>query len=80
MSAMPHRLFHAVVLAALPACGSTTTTDPPGDAARDTTAASDTATSDTSTPDTATSETSVVTDTEISDTCYCKPGCLPCIK
>ena len=78
---MRHRLFHAVVLAALPGCGSSSppvTPDVPADAAVGEVAAD-------AAVDTARAETAAVDaaiDTSEPETCVdgCGKDCLPCIK
>ena len=84
MTTMRHRLFHAVVIAALPACGSTTPPVSPDPATKDATADTTMSATDSATnTDSATTETTIVFDTaseEVDANCYCKPGCLPCIK
>lgn len=81
MKAMRHRLFRAVVLAALPGCGSSTPPITP-DVTKDTgVAVQDTSSS----PDTGTAADSapmVDASAEVGPDakCYCAEGCLPCIR
>ncbi len=84
---MRHRLFHAVVLAALPGCGSSSppvTPDVTHDTGvavqQDSASAPDTTAAEVAAdalPDTASTPE---TEPEPDANCYCKPGCLPCIK
>jgi len=81
MTSMRHRLFHAVVLAALPGCGSSTPPITP-DVTKDTgVTVQDTA----SAPDAKTAADSAAMVDATADVgpdakCYCAEGCLPCIR
>jgi predicted small lipoprotein YifL len=76
MTRMRHRLFHAVVLAALPGCGSNTPPVAP-DVTKD---AGVTVQETAPANDTGTPAVDASVETGPDAKCYCAEGCLPCIK